>query len=244
MKKQRPDLKITKLRIARSKNFELSVDSLQLQPGSVTCLVGANGSGKTTLVESVVGLLKPTSGQIRIAGKDTTRDTLRVKRLLGYVPDDDNWIIPELTATEYFALLASVHGNDLQHDGLLINAAALAKLLNFTSFDQLLGSLSHGNKKKVQIIAGLLHSPKVLILDELRNGLDPIAIIQAEKLLRQQQRSGKTILAATHDLWWAERFADQIIMIKNGQVILQQSTRSIVRQSGSVESKFLELYES
>ena len=87
-----------------------------------------------------------------------------------------------------------------------------------------------------------MHKPKLLVIDELRNGLDPIAIKRAEELIKRFQQNGSTILAATHDLWWAERFSDRVIMINSGQIAYQEQTDCIVNNSGSVEAKFMELY--
>lgn len=236
-------LTIDSLRIRRSNIFELNIPFLNVMPGTVTCIVGANGSGKTTLVESIVGLLPPKEGIVKISGYDAHRDIAEAKRAIGYIPDDDTWIIPELTAREYFELLVSVQPNESNKKLMLRRSRELSNELLFTSFDQQLGQLSHGNKKKVQIVAGLLHDPHFIIVDELRNGLDPIAIIQAENLLRRKQMSGSAIIAATHDLWWAERFADDIVMIKRGHIVLHEETKDIVQKSGSLEKRFMELYD-
>jgi ABC-2 type transport system ATP-binding protein len=236
-------LNIDGLRVRRSSKFELNIPFLNVMPGSVTCVVGANGSGKTTLVESIVGLLPPKEGVVNISGHNAHLDIAEVKRAIGYIPDDDTWIIPELTAREYFELLVSVQSNESNKKLMLKRSRDLAEELMLTSFDQQLGQLSHGNKKKVQIVAGLLHDPHFIIVDELRNGLDPIAIIQAENLLKRKQMGGSAIIAATHDLWWAERFADDIVMIKRGHIILREETKHIVERSGSLEARFMELYD-
>lgn len=236
-------LTIDGLRVRRSSKFELTIPFLNVMPGTVTCIVGANGSGKTTLVESIVGLLPPKEGVVSISGYNAHLDIAEVKRAIGYIPDDDTWIIPELTAREYFELLVSVQSNNSNKKMMLKRSRELADELMFNSFDQQLGQLSHGNKKKVQIVAGLLHDPHFIIVDELRNGLDPIAIIQAEKLLKRKQIGGSAIIAATHDLWWAERFADDIVMIKRGHIILREETKYIIEKSGSLEARFMELYD-
>lgn len=245
MKKQariKQVLTVRKLKIRRSSNFELSVANLVLRTNGVVCVVGANGSGKTTLLESVVGLLLPDSGEARIMGKRLSLEEPAAKTLLGYIPDDDGWIIAELTAREYFTLHRAIYRRagvkaDLEH-----NVEDLAEHLLFSNFDQPLGALSHGNKRKVQIIAGLMHDPALIVVDELRNGLDPIAIKRAEDLIKRKSRQGTAVLAATHDLWWAERFAEEVIMIKNGSVLLQEATSKIIKSAGSVENKFMELY--
>lgn len=237
-------LTINGLRVQRSKSFYLSVPFLNFLPGTVTCIVGANGSGKTTLMESIVGLAPPSEGVVKVSGNDAHLEIAEVKRAIGFIPDDDTWIIPELTATEFFELLASVHASKDRLKRIVRSAQTLAKELMFDSFNSQLGSLSHGNKKKVQIIAGLMHDPHFIVVDELRNGLDPIAILRAERILRHKQMSGTAIIAATHDLWWAERFADEVVMIRRGHIILNDYTKTIVEKYGSVESRFMELYSN
>ncbi len=237
-------LTINGLRVQRSKSFYLSVPFLNFLPGTVTCIVGANGSGKTTLMESIVGLAPPSEGVVKVSGNDAHLEIAEVKRAIGFIPDDDTWIIPELTATEFFELLASVHASKDRIKRIVRSAQTLAKELMFDSFNSQLGSLSHGNKKKVQIIAGLMHDPHFIVVDELRNGLDPIAILRAERILRHKQMSGTAIIAATHDLWWAERFADEVVMIRRGHIILNDYTKTIVEKYGSVESRFMELYSN
>ena len=242
-RRRRIILTVEDLKIKRSTTFQLSIPYLQFTPGSLTSVVGANGSGKTTFMEALVGLLPPTQGVVKVSGQESHLEIADVKLAIGYIPDDDSWLIPELTAAEYFALLASVQSALPNKQLILQRAYDLAKELLFDSFDHQLGGLSHGNKKKVQIIAGLMHDPHFVIVDELRNGLDPIAILRAEQILKYKQMSGTAIIAATHDLWWAERFSDEVVMIRRGHIILNDYTANIVQSSGSLEAKFMELYD-
>jgi ABC-2 type transport system ATP-binding protein len=228
--------------VMRRGPFVLAVSALRLEAGRVTCIAGANGSGKTTLLEAVTGLLQPAAGTVHIAGRHLAGDALQAKRLIGYVPDDDAWIVPELTAREFFELISSVYrpaGPSTDE-----RTRRLAAELMFTDFDRQLVALSHGNRKKVQLIAALLHEPALLIVDELRNGLDPIVITRAENLLRKLTLGGMAVLAATHDLWWAERFSDAVVMLAGGRIVLQADTKQVVKEAGSVEAKFLTLYEA
>jgi ABC-2 type transport system ATP-binding protein len=117
----------------------------------------------------------------------------------------------------------------------------LSRMLHFSAFEQPLESLSHGNKKKVQIIAALLHEPKVIVLDELRNGLDPLAIIAAEELVRSEASRGACIVAATHDLWWAQRIATETLLLIDGKVAYHENTDRMLEQYGSLETLFIQL---
>ncbi|MBI4034575.1 ABC transporter ATP-binding protein [Candidatus Saccharibacteria bacterium] len=236
-------LSIENLKVRRSRDFCLDITKLSLPAGRITCLVGANGSGKTTLMETITGLILPDEGRVSVAGLDPFSDDRAVKANLGFVPDDDGWIIAELTAREYFNLLIAIYGKAGLKADLKQRVEELTKKLLFNSFDQQLGSLSHGNRRKVQLVAGLFHQPRLVVIDELRNGLDPVAAKRAEDLLKEVVKTGSTILAATHDLWWAERLSDDLLVIKDGRIILQAKTEVVKSQAGSVEAKFMELYE-
>lgn len=244
MKFKTPVLEIDGLDFRRNRNFLLSIDGLAVKAGEVVCVVGANGSGKTTLMETAVGLLSPAGCTVMIHGKKLQLDAPDAKKLIGFIPDDDNWIIGELTAREYFKLLKTIYREAGVTADMDENIVKFSRQLLFTQYDQQLHSLSHGNKRKVQIISALMHEPSLIIVDELRNGLDPISIHRAEALVKQRAIDGMAVFASTHDLWWAERFAKKIIMLKHGQILLQQSTVQIVTSAGSLENKFMEMYDA
>ncbi|HYG84500.1 MAG TPA: ABC transporter ATP-binding protein [Verrucomicrobiae bacterium] len=234
-------ISISHLLIARSKDFNLSIDQLTINHGGIVCVVGPNGSGKTTLIECAVGLLSPQKGSLLLEGQAITHNLKPLKTKLGYIPDDEAWFIKELTAREYFEVLVHIYREAGVRADMQRNSARLAEQLNFTQFETPLEHLSHGNKKKVQIIAGLMHEPPVIIIDELRNGLDPLAIIAAEKIITERAQAGAAILAATHDLWWAERMAQQIAILINGRLQLFDTVKNVVKQHGSLEAMFIKM---
>lgn len=233
-------LEVNKLVAKRSDSFSLTLPKLSVAGGSVLCVAGPNGSGKTTLIECLAGLLTPTDGTITIAGQPVSHDLKAPRAVMGFVPDDEDWLIKELSAREYFRLLIDIYKDAGVRTDMSAHSKRLADRLRFTAFDQPLASLSHGNKKKVQIIAGLMHQPKLIILDELRNGLDPIAIIAAEQLVRDEAKRGACVIAATHDLWWAQRIAKEILLLVDGKPAVHLPTSRIVKKYGSVEKLFIE----
>lgn len=230
---------ITNLRLARSRNFKLELPRLRVGAGSFLCVAGPNGSGKSTLMECLSGLLKPAQGTITICGIVQSQTPSNTRRVIGYIPDDENWFIKELSAREYFALLRSTYWSAGVTIDMQERQAVLAAKLGFTAFDIPLQQLSHGNKKKVQIIAGLLHKPAVILIDEVRNGLDPLAIIAVEALLKEEVARGACVIAATHDLWWAERVASDILLLVEGQVAFQDHTEQLLKNYDSLQDAFI-----
>jgi len=233
---------ITDLRINRGSAFSLYIPLLTARPGSIVCVTGPNGSGKTTLIESIVGLVTggKDNGAVRVNGQSVNNNLRTTKAMIGFIPDEENWFIKELSAQEYFELLISIYAKiGISVDRMKKRIVTLAAALYFTAFDQRLETLSHGNKKKVQIIAGLMHSPRLVIMDELRNGLDPLAIIAAEKIIRDEAARNTCIIAATHDLWWAERIANDVILLVNGRPVLNQAIADIIKEYGSLEKAFI-----
>lgn len=235
----RPILSIDNLYIHRGNNFNLRIEKLHLQPGTLLCVAGPNGSGKSTLLTSIAGLLRPDSGQIAIGGKSIVSHLRSLKAKIGYIPDDEDWFIKELSAREYLRLLGNIYLDAGIRASIQARILQLSEQLYFTNLDTPLDELSHGNKKKVQFIAGLMHTPSIIVIDELRNGLDPLAIIAAEHILRDEAKRGACIVAATHDLWWAERISDEVLMLRDGQVSLHQTTASLVKTYGSFEKAFM-----
>ncbi|HSX29419.1 MAG TPA: ATP-binding cassette domain-containing protein [Candidatus Saccharimonadales bacterium] len=236
-------LSARQLSVRRSDAFTLTVPNLQFAAGSITCIAGPNGSGKSTLLHCLVGLLQPDVGTVSLQGQLITANLRVTKAALGYIPDDEEWLIKELTAQEYFALLDKIYA-EVGVTGCLQRAHTLADTLRFTTFKQQLQYLSHGDKKKVQLIAGLMHRPAVIIIDELRNGLDPLAVIAAESLLQAEAKRGACIIAATHDLWWAQRVAKSVLLLIDGRVAVHDTTKRLLARHTSIEQLFLSLVQT
>jgi len=200
--------------------FIMRVAEMTLQPGEIACIVGTNGSGKTSLLLTALGLL-PHEGICRVNGAYFDGSQLPIKARIGFVPDDPDILFSELTAYEQWAVTASVlaAAGRGEKATLLTRAAKLARLLSFDPPPKPAREYSHGMRRKTQIVNALLGKPSILVVDELRNGLDPIAITQAEELVKDERRRGAAILTASHDLWWAERFADRVYVMDAGRII-------------------------
>lgn len=215
--------------------FQLGPVTLELQPGTLTCLTGPNGAGKTTLIRALLGLLPADGGHVELAGTPAPQRDPVALRQVGYVPDDQDALIEELTAEELWDLHACAHARvhgDVS--AMRARAAELAQRLDFTPPDDPIAGYSHGMRKKTQLVAALLHEPALLVVDEPRNGLDPIGIERLERILRDERDSGTALLAASHDLWWAERMADAAWVIDQGDLLASGSHAALL-EDGETE---------
>lgn len=201
-------------------SFRMTISNLALRPGEIACVVGANGSGKTSLLLTAMGLL-PHEGVCHVNGLQYDGTQAAIKARIGFIPDDPHMLFTELTAYEQWSVTASVVADVLSvgSDECMARATEIAARLSFDPPARPSREYSHGMRRKTQIVNALLSKPSLLIIDELRNGLDPIAILQTEQLIKEERSRGAAVLTATHDLWWAERFADYIYVMDKGRVV-------------------------
>lgn len=224
--------------------FRLAIDDMSIYHGQIACVVGPNGGGKTTLLLTILGLL-PHSGECSVDGDKFDGTQIPVKAKIGFIPDDPELLFEELTSEEQWGITASAlvgQGPVERREKLMRNAKKLAKKLSFEPPEKIAKHYSHGMRKKTQMVNGLIGSPDLIIIDELRNGLDPIAIKQSEDLIRDEKKRGAAILAATHDLWWAERFADYIYVINDGSIVAQGTLEDLIgKNEKNLEDAFFRI---
>ncbi len=216
-----PDVLVLKNVSVKRGAFRLHVPDMRLRPGTINCVVGLNGSGKTSLLLTALGLL-PHEGQCLVDGIPYDGTAPKVKCRVGFIPDDPDLLFEELTAREQWEAVASVFSKvrrTYSQESLMIYANEIARRLSFVPPPYPAREYSHGMRKKTQIVTAIMGMPRLLVIDELRNGLDPLAIAQAEQLVRHVSNEGSAILVATHDLWWAERFADVIYVMHKGGIV-------------------------
>lgn len=208
--------------------FSLNNVSLAINEGEIFGLLGPNGAGKTTLISMLCGLVKPTSGHFKIDGLNYANHSSKIKKIIGVVPQEYA-LYPTLTAREnlhYFGSMYGLKGSDLKDK--VIETLDLLGLLKFA--DKRVETFSGGMKRRVNLIAGILHKPKVLFLDEPTVGVDvhsKNAIIEYLKVLNQ---NGTTIIYTSHHLAEAEDFCSNIAILDQGQ-IYAQNTPSILIES-------------
>lgn len=211
--------------------------SLEVRAGEVMGFLGPNGSGKTTTIRLLMGLLRPTSGQARILGQDCHADAVALKRHVGYLPDEP-FLYPYLTGLEFLEMVAGLHG----FSGLRARQAARDFGERFVGAEvgQLCLTFSHGTKKRVALAAALMHDPRVLILDEPTNGLDPVAARQMKDLVASLARDGKTIFLSTHLLETAERLCHRVAIIRAGRLVVVDEPAALRRLHGAAGETSLE----
>ncbi len=216
---------------------------LNIPAGEFFGFLGPNGAGKTTTIKMLVGLLKPTSGMVKIGGHDLSQDPIRAKSILGYIPDRP-FIYEKLTGREYLGFIADLYGMDPR--------VAEEKTDQFLSFfdlmdaeDALVEGYSHGMKQKLIISGALLHDPKVLIVDEPMVGLDPKGARQVKQLFTDLCQRGAAVFMSTHSLGIAQAMCHRIGIIQKGEVIALGSVEDLRAKAENkhedLEDIFLEL---
>ena len=214
--------------------------SLHIAPGEIYGFIGHNGAGKTTTIKSCCGILKFDSGEIRIDGVSMKEKPLECKSKLAYIPDNPD-LYDFMTGIQYLNFVADVFG--VSADERQKKVHELAEAFEITdNLAEAISSYSHGMKQKLAIISALLHSPKLVIMDEPFVGLDPKASHLLKQLMREICDNGGAIFFSTHVLEVAEKLCDKIAIIKNGKLI-KSGTIEEVKGDTSLEDVFLDLEE-
>src|SRR5919112_4510958 len=195
-----------------------AVDAIDLEVprGELFGFLGPNGAGKTTTLRMIAGILRPTSGEISVAGVDLLADPIGAKQRLGFIPDRP-FIYEKLTGSEFLRFVAGLYDQDgpqVEHRGREL--LALFDLEQWA--DELVESYSHGMRQKLIISSAFVHRPEVIVVDEPMVGLDPKAARILKDLFREYVRRGHTIMMSTHTLEVAETMCDRIAIIQHGKI--------------------------
>jgi ABC-2 type transport system ATP-binding protein len=195
-----------------------AVDAIDLEvpAGQLFGFLGPNGAGKTTTLRMIAGILRPTSGRVRIGGIDVAAQPVEAKAMLGFIPDRP-FIYEKLTGMEYLRFVAGLYGQEgpqIEHRG-----RELLGLFDLEDWrDELVESYSHGMRQKLIISGALVHRPRVIVVDEPMVGLDPKAARTLKDLFREYTRRGNTIMMSTHTLEVAQHMCDRIGIIRRGRI--------------------------
>jgi ABC-2 type transport system ATP-binding protein len=188
--------------------------NLEVPRGELFGFLGPNGAGKTTTLRMIAGILRPTSGRVRIGGIDLAADPIGAKTKLGFIPDRP-FIYEKLTGAEFLRFVAGLYdqeGPPVEH-----RARELLALFDLEEWrDELVESYSHGMRQKLIISSAFVHRPEVIVVDEPMVGLDPKAARILKDLFREYTNRGHTIMMSTHTLEVAESLCDRIAIIQGG----------------------------
>lgn len=179
--------------------------------GEILGLIGPNGAGKTTTLRAIVGLLKPTSGEVAIFNENAFENGHKVREELGYSSGEIS-VIPNLTVKDNLEFVAKVKGVSMDR----VDYLATKLELNLTRKAR---DLSYGNKKKMGIVIALLSSPKLIVLDEPTSGLDPLIRQKFFELMEEEKKRGASIIISSHELTDIQRLCDRVAIIKDGKVV-------------------------
>lgn len=196
----------------------VAVDRLDLEVprGQLFGFLGPNGAGKTTTLRIIAGILQPTSGTVRLAGFDVTKDPMQAKARLGFIPDRP-YIYEKLTGAEFLRFVAGLYG--ITGAELENRIKELLELFDLSGWaNSVVESYSHGMRQKLIISSAFVHKPEVIIVDEPMVGLDPKAARILKDLFREYVLRGNTIMMSTHTLEVAESLCDRIAIIQAGKI--------------------------
>lgn len=217
-----------------------AIDKIELEilPGDIYGFIGHNGAGKTTLLKSIAGILNFDEGEITVFDKSIVKNNLEAKKIMAYIPDNPD-IYESLTGIQYLDFIADAFEVEIEKRRTLINKYAamfeMDKVLNNP-----ISSYSHGMKQKIVIMSALIHSPKVMLLDEPFVGLDPKASYLLKEVFHELVDQGSLIFFSTHVLEVAEKLCNKVAIIKNGKIVANGKTEDIIKDE-TLESIFIDL---
>jgi len=204
-------IEIKELHKSFGKNQVLKGIDLDINQGGIFAILGPNGSGKTTLIKSILGMVIPQSGTIKINGKAIKKDW-KYRKEIDYLPQIANFP-NNLSVKELIKMIKDLRANYTNKDLELIE---LFKLDSF--LDKKLGNLSGGTKQKVNLVLTFMFDSPLIILDEPTTGLDPIALIRLKGLIKSEKEKGKTILITSHIMSFVEEISNEIVFILEGKI--------------------------
>ena len=218
--------------------------SAQIEDGKIIGLVGPNGAGKTTTIRMLMGILKKTSGKIEIDGMEMNEEAIDLKAKIGYVSDDENQLL-SLKAIEYLNFIADMYRvSENERKSKIIELSERFEIQE--ELNQRMDQFSKGMKQKIMIMASILHSPKIWILDEPFRGLDPKMNYALKEFMKEYAAKGNTIILSSHALEIVENLCDEVLFIKKGNLIYQGTLETLKEKypmESTLEKIYLKIFE-
>lgn len=206
------------------KNQVLRDLELSLKAGGITAVLGPNGSGKTTLIKTILGMVIPNSGEIKVNEKPIKKD-FAYRKQIDYLPQLANFP-NNLRLKELLRMIKDLRAESHYRDEQLMDLFELRPYLNMK-----LGQLSGGTRQKVNLTLALMSDSPLIILDEPTSGLDPVSLIHLKQFLLEEKKVGKTIILSSHITSFVEEMADQIVFLLDGKIYFQGSKAELKSQS-------------
>ncbi len=201
--------------------------SLEIPEGSIFGFLGPNGAGKSTTINMLIDLIRPSSGQISIFGLDSIKDSLEIRRRVGFLTGDMA-LDGGLTGLQQLTYFGNLHG------GVPMKRIhELASLLQL-NLNRRIKTLSRGNRQKVGLVSALMHDPDLLIFDEPTTGLDPLIQAQFNKIIIDHKKRGKTTFLSSHLLSEVQEICDEVAFVRDGQIISIQHMSDIAANSPKI----------
>lgn len=200
---------------------------MQVAQGEIFGFIGPNGAGKSTTIRTILSIIHPTSGTATIFGKDVTKFGPEIRQEIGYLPSEV-YYYDNMKVIDLLRYSASFYNKPKDHTEYRIKE--IADLLHL-DLKKKIDNLSYGNKKKVGIVQGLLHEPKLIILDEPTGGLDPLIQQKFFNLIRDENKRGATVLFSSHILGEVQRLCSRVGIIKDGKIIKIEKLNELMQNS-------------
>ena len=213
--------------------------SLHVEKGDIFAFIGHNGAGKTTTLKCITGIHDFEQGEILIDGVSLRKEPLKCKQSFAYIPDNPD-LYEYLTGIQYLNFVADVFQVSAKEREERIHKYADAFEITASLVD-LIYSYSHGMKQKLASISALVHTPKLLILDEPFVGLDPKAAVMLKGMMKELCEAGGAIFFSTHVLEVAEKLCNKVAIIKDGQMIAQGNMEELVKEDETLETVCMEV---
>ncbi len=211
--------------------------SFKVDRSEIFGLLGPNGAGKSTTIKMMLGLIRPDEGFIKIGGYDISQDPVNAKKTMAYIPEK-SYLFEKLTAWEYLTFISGLYS--LDEDIFNELAEKYLKLFGLSEWkNRIIGNFSLGMKQRLLLTASFMRKPRVLVLDEPHNGLDPKGIRLLKDILFKSRDEGMTILLSTHIIAIAEQICDKIAIINHGTVAAQ-GTNDDLKHYVKADDKTLE----
>ena len=205
------------------KNLVVDDLNLSIESGEIVGFLGLNGAGKTTTMRMLLGLIKPTSGECYIQGNKVDQNNLEVRNEIGYIIETP-YSYPDLTVQENLEIVSTLRG--IRNTDVVDWVTEKLKLKQYK--DKQVKHLSLGNIARLGIAKAIIHKPKILILDEPTNGLDPFGVIEVRELLKELANNlGTTVLISSHKLEEISKIATRIVIIHEGRLIREVESKDL-----------------